>query len=187
MSGSTAQLLRNGVAARPGSRILVNGAAGGIGHFLVQLLAADGINVTGTASGAGLELLENLAVPTILDYRTYDPRSLAGQFSTIIDLSGKLAAGQARTMLAEPGTFRSAVPGLSTIIGAATTAFSSRKVGPVFAFADAASSRTVLELVEAGDVSISIGGERPLTEAIATVTAVESGAMKVPGKVVLHR
>lgn len=88
-------------------------------------------------------------------------------------------------MLADSGSFRTTVPGLSVMVSAATTAFSSRKVGPVFAIPDAASSRAVLELVEAGDVSIKIGAERPLTEALETVAAVESGALKVPGKVVL--
>ena len=185
MSGSTAQVLRRGVTARPGSRVLVNGAAGGIGHFLVQLLGLDGFEVTGTASGAGLDVLGALGIPEVLDYRGYDPASLAGRFSAIIDLPGKLTARHGRSMLADPGTFRTTVPGASVMLGAATTAFGSRKVGPVFAIPDAASSRAVLGLVEAGEVSIKIGAERPLTEAIDTIAAVESGALKVPGKVVL--
>lgn len=185
MSGSTAQLLRRGIGARPGSRVLVNGAAGGIGHFLAQLLRLDGFEVTGTASGEGLDVLKTLGIPGALDYRSYDPASLAGRFSAIIDLPGKLTADKGRAMLAAPGTLRTTVPGPSVMVAAATTAFGSRKVGPVFAVADAASSRAVLELVEAGDVSITIGAERPLTEAIDTIAAVESGALEVPGKVVL--
>jgi len=189
MSGGTAEVLRRGVSrrvgARPGSRVLVNGAAGGIGHFLAQLLRLDGYEVTATASGAGLGVLRALGIPEVLDYRNYDPASLAGRFSAVLDLPGKLTAGQGRAMLSDPGVFRTTVPGLSTMVGAATTAFGSRKVGPVFAVPDAASSRAVLGLVEAGDVSVEIGAERPLTEAIGTVAAVESGALKVPGKVVL--
>lgn len=73
MSGSIAQLLRRGVGARPGSRVLINGAAGGIGHFLAQLLRLDGFEVTGIASGAGLDVLRALGIPGVLDYRGYDP------------------------------------------------------------------------------------------------------------------
>ena len=156
----------------------------GSGIILAQLLHLDGFEVTGTASGAGLDFLRGLGISEALDYGSYDPEPLEGRFSAIIYLSGKLTAEHGRAMLDAPGTFLSTVPGASVMIGAAKP-FDSRKVGPVFAFADAASSRAVLERVEAGDVSVKIGAEHSLTKAIKTVAAVESGTLKVPGKVVL--
>jgi NADPH2:quinone reductase len=53
-----------------GQRVLVHAAAGGVGHFAVQLAKAKGCFVAGTASIKNKELLESLGVDTVIDYHT---------------------------------------------------------------------------------------------------------------------
>jgi NADPH:quinone reductase-like Zn-dependent oxidoreductase len=54
----------------PGKTVLVNGAAGGVGHFLVQLAKTKGAYVIGVASGRHEEFLRDLSVDQFIDYTT---------------------------------------------------------------------------------------------------------------------
>lgn len=57
-----------GAAAAPGNVILVNGASGGVGSYVVQLLAARGADVVATGQAAEAERLRELGAKTVIDY-----------------------------------------------------------------------------------------------------------------------
>src|SRR4029450_2908525 len=56
---------RGGLAA--GQRVLIHGAAGGVGTFAVQLARIFGARVTGTASAANLEVARSLGAGAVID------------------------------------------------------------------------------------------------------------------------
>ncbi|WP_281690667.1 NAD(P)-dependent alcohol dehydrogenase [Pseudonocardia thermophila] len=84
--GTTAiTALRDVAALAPRERLLVRGAAGGVGHIAVQLGRAMGAHVTGLASAAALDLVKELGADEAIDYR--EPGEL-GRFDVVVDTVG---------------------------------------------------------------------------------------------------
>ncbi len=84
-SGTTA--LRALAGVRPGQRVLVRGAAGGVGNVVVQLAASLGAEVTTLASARDSDWLLQLGATTTLDYRA-TPIGTIGSYHRIVDLVG---------------------------------------------------------------------------------------------------
>ncbi|MFE0173218.1 NADP-dependent oxidoreductase [Streptomyces sp. NPDC059002] len=66
------QALVDTADVRPGQRVLIHAAAGGVGHLAVQIAKARGAYVIGTASAAKHELVRSLGADELIDYRTQD-------------------------------------------------------------------------------------------------------------------
>ncbi|MFI0237851.1 NAD(P)-dependent alcohol dehydrogenase [Streptomyces sp. NPDC016845] len=91
--GTTAvTALRDKAALRPGERLLVRGAAGGVGNVAVQLGRARGAEVTALARAENLGFVRELGAHHAVDHRTVRPRDL-GRFDVVFDAAGtELAA-----------------------------------------------------------------------------------------------
>ncbi|MFI6290273.1 NAD(P)-dependent alcohol dehydrogenase [Nonomuraea sp. NPDC050790] len=86
--GTTAiTALRDKARLAPGERLLVRGAAGGVGSLAVQLGRAYGAHVTALAGKANLDLVHDLGAHEAHDYRTTGPADL-GRFDVILDAVG---------------------------------------------------------------------------------------------------
>lgn len=73
MAGTTAlQGTRDVGAVRAGHRVLVNGAAGGVGTYAVQIAAALGAEVTGVCSTRNAGLVRSIGAAHVVDYTTED-------------------------------------------------------------------------------------------------------------------
>ncbi|MGZ4535543.1 MAG: NAD(P)-dependent alcohol dehydrogenase [Nocardioidaceae bacterium] len=73
MAGATAlRGIRDVGAVRPGHRVLVNGAAGGVGTFAVQIATALGAEVTGVCSTGNVELVRSIGAAHVVDYTRED-------------------------------------------------------------------------------------------------------------------
>ncbi|MGK5547559.1 NADP-dependent oxidoreductase [Streptomyces sp. URMC 127] len=73
IAGLTAwQALVNIAQVRAGQRLLIHGAAGGVGHLAVQIAKARGAHVTGTARAVNHEYLRGLGADELIDYTTTD-------------------------------------------------------------------------------------------------------------------
>ena len=79
--------LRNHARLRPGQRLLVRGAAGGVGHSAVQLGHAWGAHVTALASASAREFVLGQGADEVLDYATTTPEQL-GRFDVVLDTVG---------------------------------------------------------------------------------------------------
>jgi NADPH:quinone reductase-like Zn-dependent oxidoreductase len=79
--------LREKAELRPGERLLVRGAAGGVGCIAVQLGKALGAHVTVLASASDLGFLQDIGADETLDYRSTTPSSLEA-FDVVLDLVG---------------------------------------------------------------------------------------------------
>jgi NADPH:quinone reductase-like Zn-dependent oxidoreductase len=89
--------------ARPGDRMLVNGAGGGTGMFALQLAAAAGVHVTGVDSAAKLDLMRSLGAERVIDYREED-FTRAGQWDLVLDVVAQRSVADYRRALAPGGT-----------------------------------------------------------------------------------
>jgi NADPH:quinone reductase-like Zn-dependent oxidoreductase len=79
--------LRDKAALRLGERLLVRGAAGGVGNAAVQLGQAYGAEVTAMARAANLDFVRALGAQHAVDHRTVQPAEL-GLFDVVLDAAG---------------------------------------------------------------------------------------------------
>ncbi|MBC9711712.1 NAD(P)-dependent alcohol dehydrogenase [Streptomyces sp. TRM66268-LWL] len=97
-AGTTAiTALRDKARLRPGERLLVRGAAGGVGSVAVQLGKAMGAHVTGLARAENLGLVRDLGADEALDYRTTGQADL-GRHDVVLDTVGKDLAAHRRLL-----------------------------------------------------------------------------------------
>jgi NADPH:quinone reductase-like Zn-dependent oxidoreductase len=88
VGGLTALLaLRRHARLQPGERLLVRGAAGGVGSNAVQVGAALGGQVTGLAGRSSFDFVSSLGAVAVHDYRTTPPETL-GRFDVVLDTVG---------------------------------------------------------------------------------------------------
>ncbi|MBN9629625.1 MAG: NAD(P)-dependent alcohol dehydrogenase [Actinobacteria bacterium] len=86
-----------------GDRVLVLGAAGGVGHYAVQLAVARGGIVTGVCSGGKHDLVRKLGATETIDYTTTDVLGLGRIWDAIIDIAGNRPLNLLRRSLAPEG------------------------------------------------------------------------------------
>ncbi|WP_019925363.1 NADP-dependent oxidoreductase [Nocardia sp. BMG111209] len=87
---------------RAGERILIHGAAGGVGHLAVQFAALRGAHVIGTARAVDHDLLRALGAAAVIDYTVTDFGSAAGEVDVVLDMVGG-DYGQRSLRLLRPG------------------------------------------------------------------------------------
>jgi NADPH:quinone reductase-like Zn-dependent oxidoreductase len=75
-------------AIQSGQRVLVHGAAGGVGLYAVQLAHWKGAHVTGTASAANLDFVRSLGAETALDYNAAPFETVVHDLDVVIDTVG---------------------------------------------------------------------------------------------------
>jgi NADPH:quinone reductase-like Zn-dependent oxidoreductase len=90
---------------KPGEKVLVVGASGGVGAYAVQIARALGAEVTGVASAARAELVMELGADRFVDYRETAPETLTGPYDVVFDTVGALSYPQAAHMLSRGGRF----------------------------------------------------------------------------------
>ena len=105
VSGMTAlQAVRESGEVRAGQRVLVIGAAGGVGGYAVQIAAARGALVTGMCSGGKADLVRSLGARDVMDYTREEVDSRGPSFDVIIDTAGNRRISQLRRALTPAGT-----------------------------------------------------------------------------------
>ncbi len=73
---------------QPGERVLVQGGAGGVGLFAVQLAHQHGAHVIATASQKNLQLVAELGADEVVDYRTSRFEDRSGKVDVVFDTAG---------------------------------------------------------------------------------------------------
>jgi len=82
------QALVDNAGVKPGQHVLVHAAAGGVGHFAVQLAKHLGAKVTGTSSLKNRDFVLQLGADAHIDYQNYDWNSHAEEFDFVLDTIG---------------------------------------------------------------------------------------------------
>lgn len=113
------QGLRDKAQIRPGQKVLVNGAAGGVGTFAVQIAKVFGAEVTGVCSTRNVELVRSIGADDVIDYTIDDFATGGRRYDVVFDAVGKRSLADCRRVLSLKGTL--------VLVGAAD----GRWVGPL--------------------------------------------------------
>jgi NADPH:quinone reductase-like Zn-dependent oxidoreductase len=125
LAASTAlQALRDLAHVRPGARVLINGASGGVGVFAIQVAKVLGAHVTTTSSAANLELCHRLGADVSLDYRATDALAGDERYDAVLDVFGNRTLAEARRVLGARGAFVKTVPKVRDLLDVAWTRLS---------------------------------------------------------------
>ena len=168
----------------PGQRVLVNGAAGGIGMFVTQLAVQAGAEVTAVASAANLGLLLRWGVARAVDYRQTDILSEGQRYDVIVDMSDRLTLSLVRPILTPRGLFVATLPQPMQILGGLlNNLVSPQRYAVLGRFPNTRSLTALASEVAANHLDVVVGGSFALPD-FATAYA-QTVARKLPGKTVI--
>jgi NADPH:quinone reductase-like Zn-dependent oxidoreductase len=106
VAGLTAlQGLRDKAQLQPGQRVLINGAAGGVGTFAIQIAKTLGGEVTGVCSTRTVDLLRSIGADSVIDYTREDFTSNGKQYDLIFDLVANHSFAEHRRVLTPKGIY----------------------------------------------------------------------------------
>lgn len=95
----------------PGMQVLVNGASGGIGSAMVQMLRQREVNITAVCNGKNVERVRALGADRVINYEREDFTQSGGQFEFVFDAVGKSSFAKCRHLLNPKGCYLSSEPG----------------------------------------------------------------------------
>ncbi|WP_030675543.1 NADP-dependent oxidoreductase [Streptomyces sp. NRRL B-1347] len=176
------QALVDTAGVRPGQRVLIHAAAGGVGHLAVQIAKARGTHVIGTASAAKHELLRALGADELIDHRAQDFAAVLRDVDVVVDgIGGPHWARSLRT-LRPGGTLVSLLPPDGDFPVQEAEAAGVRAVF-MLVEPDHGGLRAIASLVEEGRLRVLVDAVLPLEEAARAHALGETG--RTTGKIVL--
>jgi NADPH:quinone reductase-like Zn-dependent oxidoreductase len=182
------QGLRNSAPVRPGQKVLINGASGGVGSFAVQIAKALGAEVTGVCSTGKMELVRALGADEVIDYTQADFTQNGRHYDLILAANGYHPLSDYRRALSPTGTYittggSEAQMTQAMFQGRMLSRSGGQKMGNLLAKPNQADLQFVTALVEAGKVKPVIDRCYPLAEVPAAIRYLEEG--HASGKVVI--
>ena len=183
VAGLTAlQGLRDKGHLQPGQNVLINGAAGGIGTFAVQIAKSFGANVTGVCSTKNVELVRSLGADRVIDYTRDDFTQDSERYDLLLDNVGNRTLSAMRRVLARNG--KCVMAGAPKELGDALTrllkAFAwSPFIKQKFTFFIAKMNRddltTLCGLIDAGKLTPQVDRRYRLDETAYALASAEAG------------
>jgi NADPH:quinone reductase-like Zn-dependent oxidoreductase len=98
------QALRDKGRIQPGQKVLINGAAGGVGTFAVQIAKSFGAEVTGVCSTANLDMVRSIGADRVIDYTQEDFTGQGRLYDLVLDCAGNHPLSACRRVLSPDGT-----------------------------------------------------------------------------------
>src|SRR5918995_2290153 len=193
ISGMTAlHALRDAGKLQPEQKVLIIGAAGGVGTHAVQLAKAFGAVVTGVCSTAKAELVRAIGADEVIDYTREDFTAGTRRFDLILDTAGRRPLSQVRQALTPQGTL--VIVGgegggrwlggfQRQIFAPVRSLFTEQRLLGLISTERRQDLLTLKDLIEAGKLTPVIDKIYPLSEAPQAIRYLEQGHAR--GKVVL--
>ncbi|NJM97402.1 MAG: NAD(P)-dependent alcohol dehydrogenase [Phormidesmis sp. RL_2_1] len=105
------QALRDKGHLKPGQRVLINGASGGVGTYAVQIAKLLGATeVTGVCSGKNIDLVKSLGADLTIDYNQQDFTQGTTQYDIVFDVVGNCSVSACRSVLQPRGIYVTTQP-----------------------------------------------------------------------------
>src|SRR6266550_2456302 len=186
------QGIRDVGQVRAGHRVLVNGAAGGVGTYAVQIATALGAEVTGVCSTGNIELVRSIGAAHVVDYTTEDFTDGRAHYDVILDNVGNRPLSRLRRALTPTGTLvlnaggspGSAVGAVGSILRAVVVnGLVRQRLRPFVAKQKREDLLTLTGLIDDGKLTPVLDRTYPLADTAEGLRRVEQGHAR--GKVVI--
>ena len=186
------QGLRDKGRIRPGQKVLINGAAGGVGTFAVQIAKSFGADVTGVCSTRNVDMVRSIGADRVIDYTQEDFTKSSQRYDLLFDCVGNHSLSACRRVLNPKGTLiMVGAPNnvrlsilLARMIGAfVLSPFLSQNLVPFIAKSNKEDLTIVGDLMATGKVKPVIDRRYRLSEAREAFRYMEEGHAR--GKVVI--
>ena len=184
MAGMVAlQALRKGNVGA-GTKILINGASGGIGTFAVQIAKSLGAHVTGVCSTRNVELVRSIGADEVIDYTEQDFTRNGQQYDFILDNVSNHSLANLRRALTPNGTLvpnggrfdkRWMAGGARIVQGKLLFRFSSQRMGNFLLSPNQPDLIVLKELIESGKLTPVMDRTYPLGETALAMGHVGEG------------
>nr|WP_091653256.1 NADP-dependent oxidoreductase [Micromonospora pallida] len=176
------QSLVDTARVRPGQRVLVHAAAGGVGHLAVQIAKAHGAYVIGTARAAKHAFVRGLGADEVVDYTQVDFASAVRDVDIVIDtIGGDYGPRSLQTL--RPGGIVVSLASPAEAYLAAEARERGLRAGFTIVEPDHAGMKAIAALVEAGQLRPEIDVVLPLEQVAKAHEIGETG--RTTGKIVL--
>src|SRR5713101_2351540 len=190
IAGFTAlQALRNHGRIKPGQKVLVNGAGGGVGTFAVQIAKSFGAEVTAVTNTGNLDMVRSLGADHVIDYTKEDYTKNGQRYDLIVDIGASHSISDYKRIMNPTSVF--VLVGMKDKIIRRLLPFIIRarlsRGDKKFTFFVAKSNQedlvTLKELMEAGEIMPVIDRRYPLDETAQAIRYFEEGTTR--GKIVI--
>jgi len=188
------QGLRDKGQVRPGQKVLINGASGGVGTFAVQIARSFGAVVTGVCSTRNVDMVRALGADRVIDYTKEDFTRGGQRYDVILDNVGNHSLSECRRVLNPAGKYvqigggglndgRWFGPLPRVIRTLALSPFVSQDMGMMLAELNKQDLTILSDLMQAGEVTPVIDRHYTLSEVAEAIRYLEEGHAR--GKVVI--
>ncbi len=172
----------NGI--KPGDKVLVNGASGGVGSFAVQIAKALGANVTAVCSAANVEFVRNLGADVVIDYNEEEFTQLEAQFNTVFDAVAKSSFSKCKKIIAKGGKYVSTLPNHGVILHQSINFMRATKAHFIIAKPSGKDLMLIANMIKKNQLRPHIQKTFPLAEGAEAHRLIETE--RVRGKLVLE-
>lgn len=182
------QALRDKGKLRPGQKVLINGASGGVGSFAVQIAKSFGAEVTGVCSARNVETVRRIGADHVIDYTREDFSRSGQRYDLILDNIASRPLSDLRRTLTPRGVVvpNSGHGGMGYVFKAYILSMFGRGRRLARPFLVSINNRDLLilkELIETGKVTPIIDRTYPLSEIREAFRYASEGHVR--GKVVI--
>ena len=189
------QVVEDEGRVQPGQSVLVNGAAGGVGVFAVQVAKAAGAVVTAVDHTDKLDVLRRIGADHVVDYTTTDITAKTGAYDVLIDVAGNERPGRARRAVRPDGAYvlvghdhygedrRPWVGAMATFAGMMVASPFVSQYHARFPRPRESRMQRLVELIESGQLRPVVDRVYPLTEVRDALDYLTTG--RVAGKIVI--
>jgi NADPH:quinone reductase-like Zn-dependent oxidoreductase len=192
-AGLTAlQGLRDTGRVQPGHKVLINGAAGGVGTFAVQIAKAFGADVTAVCSTRTVDMVRSIGADHVIDYTQEDFTRSGRQYDLMFDVVSNHSLSACRRILGSNGTLVIAGgsskgkwlgPLLPVLTATVMSRFVSQTLAPLLTKFSQHNLIAMQALLAAGKVTPVIDRSYPLSEVAEAMRYLAEGHAR--GKVVI--
>jgi NADPH:quinone reductase-like Zn-dependent oxidoreductase len=185
------QSLRDKGRIQPGQKVLINGAAGGVGTFAVQIARSFGAHVTGVCSSRNVDMVRSIGADQVIDYTREDFTRSGRRYDLFLDCLGNHSLFACRRVLNPRGVYiviggpggRWLGPLTRLFKALVLSWFVSQNLVPFITKANNKDLAILHELIEAGKVTPVIDKRYGLAEVSEAIRYLEQGHAR--GKVVI--
>jgi NADPH:quinone reductase-like Zn-dependent oxidoreductase len=179
-----------------GQRVLIIGAAGGVGSFAVQIAKALGGEVTGVCSTPNVDFVRTLGADHVVDYTSDDITTRPERYELVVRIAGDSSLSSLRRLLTPHGTLvlagggagRDGSGGMRAALrelvrSRLLTRLTDQTVKIFLSTNNREHLETLVRFAERGELTPRVERTYPLEQAAAALTEIESGHAR--GKLVI--